>query len=197
MLKRTRTAGAAAALVGGALLLAGCSGQAATNSAVAPESQHGDTPGAADISASNCSAADFEYQMNSQPQTPGTFLLSMKNTSDKECRLAGTVNLKPTGMDGKTFEVATKDVDVPGPPEDSTVAPGKSVFAGVKVERADQGDPAASVATGFKATPTDSSGEADVNVVDNNGQSGTLEMPVKGLTIGSLQPSRQGVTVGL
>lgn len=201
MLKRTRTASAAAALVGGALLLAGCGGQAATNSAAAPENLGADTAGSDtdpssgthdDISASNCSAEDFEITMQAQPDG-GVFLLGMKNTSDKACQLGGWVNLTPTNMAGQPMATPTENVNMPGPDQNLTLDPGKTAFSGVKVELSDQSDPDAEVATGFTATPSDMTGTVNVQVSDTNGGDSPLELPIKNLQVGTLQASPQGV----
>ncbi|MBB5072783.1 hypothetical protein BJ969_005871 [Saccharopolyspora gloriosae] len=215
MLKRTRTATTAAALVGGALLLAGCGGQAATNSAVGQEGMGSDTAPATegmgsdlapsddhasgthdDISASNCSAADFKVTMQAQPSDAGAdsrFLIQLENTSDKSCELGGWVNLTPTNMAGEAIDVPTENVNLPGPDADLTLEPGKSAFAGAKIERAEKSDPDAQVASGFTATPSDMNGEVNAEVSDLNGGNGPVEMAVKSMQIGTLQPSPQGV----
>ncbi|MCX2728706.1 DUF4232 domain-containing protein [Saccharopolyspora sp. NFXS83] len=206
--KRTRTASTAAALVGGALLLAGCGGQAATNSAAAPEGLGGDTASSDtapatraddhaggthdDISASNCSAEDFEITMQAQPDG-GVFLLQMKNTSDESCELGGWVDVTPTNMAGQPIDTPTENVNLPGPDANLTLEPGKSAFSGVKIELAEQSDPDAQVASGFTATPSDMQGEAAVEVSGLNGGGSPMEIAIKSMQIGTLQPSPQGV----
>lgn len=202
MVKRTRTAGTAAALVGGALLLAGCGGQAATNSAVGMADQAADQganaagsaakPEQGDISASNCSSEDFEITLQAQP-SGGTFLLQMTNLSDEACDLGGWVNLTPTNMAGEKFEIPTDYVNEPGPDQDLTLAPGTSAFAGVKYETGQQSDPNDQVASGFAATPSDMSGEITAQVKDTNGGDTPIDFPIKSLQVGTLQESAQGV----
>lgn len=217
MLKRTRTATTAAALVGGALLLAGCGGPAASNSAVGQEGMGSDLAPSAgqegmgsdlaptddhasgthdDISASNCSADDFTFTMQAQPSDASAstrFLVQMENTSDKSCELGGWVNLTPTNMAGEAFDVPTENVNLPGPDADLTLEPGKSAFAGVKIETAEKSDSDAKVASGFTATPSDMNGEVNAEVKDLNGGSSPVEITVKSMQIGTLQPSPQGV----
>ncbi len=200
MLKRTRTASAAAALAGGALLLAGCGGQAATNSAVAPESQQGDAPGAVDIGkSSDCTAADFTYRLDAQPQhAPGSYVLSMKNTSDKPCQVDGYPVLTPKAMDGKEFQVPSQDADVPGAPEEFVVDPGKSAYAGVKFELTDKGDPDAKVATGFNAKASNMNGPGgNVDEISPSDPETGTSIPVKSVRVGTMQPIDQGLNVGL
>ncbi|GAA3354102.1 DUF4232 domain-containing protein [Saccharopolyspora gregorii] len=217
MLKRTRTATTAAALVGGALLLAGCGGPAASNAAVGQEGMGSDLAPSAgqegmgsdlaptddhasgthdDISASNCSAEDFAFTMQAQPSDAGStkmFLLQMENTSDKSCELGGWADVTPTNMAGEKIDAPSENVNEPGPDQNLTLEPGKSAFSGVKIVSAEKSDPDAPVASGFTAEPTDMQGEANVDVKDLNGESGTLELAVKSMQIGTLQSSPQGV----
>lgn len=202
MLKRTRTAGTTAALLGGALLLAGCSGQAATNSATGladqpgqegqGEQTAGQAPQPGEISASNCSAEDFEITMQAQPGG-GKFVLDLKNISDEDCELGSWVNLTPTDMAGEKIETPTDYVNEPGPDEDLTLAPGKTAFAGVKYEPGRKTDPNAQVATGFAATPSDMTGEIIPEVKGTDGAGNTMEFPINSLQVGTLQESPQGV----
>ncbi|MFR9730430.1 DUF4232 domain-containing protein [Saccharopolyspora sp. MS10] len=205
MVKRTRTAVVATALAGGALLLAGCGGQAATNSAATPETPGTDaaTSTAAgagdhasgthdDISASNCAAEDFEITLQPQPNG-GVFLLEMKNTSEKSCEIGGWVDLTPLNMANQPTDAEGERLDHPGPPQDITLEPGRSAFSGVKVELSGQGDPDAQVASGFTAAPSDMAGEVNVDVKDLDGGDSPVELPIKSFQVGTLQPSPQGV----
>jgi outer membrane murein-binding lipoprotein Lpp len=206
MLKRTRTAGTAAALVSGALLLAGCSGgQGAMNTASAPQNPGADTArsdsdpasGSGNVSASNCSAQDFKIDLNAQPGKPGAFLLAMTNNSDKACELGGWVDLTPTDAKGEPTDVPMQNVEVPGPPEDLTLEPGKTAFAGVQTEQGSKADADAKVATGFTAKPSNMDGEINANVINTRGSSDEpIELPIKSLKVGTLQPTSQGVFIG-
>lgn len=201
MLKRTRTAGTAAALIGGALLLAGCSGgQNATNAATAPEKSGSDASSGQSNgnSASNCSAEDFKIDLNAQPGKPGAFLLAMTNNSDKACELGGWVDLTPTDAKGEPTDVPTENVEVPGPAEHLTLESGKTAFAGVQTEQGSKTDSDAKVATGFTAKPSNMDGEVNANVISTNGNSEEApQLPIKSLKVGTLQPTSQGVAIDL
>ncbi|MEB3368147.1 DUF4232 domain-containing protein [Saccharopolyspora mangrovi] len=188
MLKRIRTIGAATALLGGTLLIAGCSGQAASlTNAAGVGSAQGD-----DVSASHCSATDFEIELQAQPD-PSQYLLTMTNTSDEACELGGWVNLTPTNMaDEPIEEVPSSNVEIPGGPQDITLEPGRTAFAGVHAELGDKGDPNTYVTSGFAATPADMSGTVNAPVNGLNNEPVT-EIPLKRLQVGTLQPSSQGV----
>ena len=195
MVKRIRTIGAATALLGGTLLIAGCSGQAATTGAATLNgtgSQAASAHAGDDVSASNCSATDFEITLQAQPD-PSQYLLTMTNTSDEACQLGGWVNLTPTNMaDEPIEEIAGKNVEIPGGPQDITLEPGRTAFAGVHADLGDKGDPSTYVASGFTATPSDMGGSVNAPVNSTNNQPVT-EIPLKGLQVGTLQPSSQGV----
>ncbi|MEV4647990.1 DUF4232 domain-containing protein [Saccharopolyspora sp. NPDC049357] len=200
MLKRIRTAGAATALLGGTLLIAGCSGQAATNSpAGLPQSGSQavnavgvGTPQGDDVSASNCSATDFQIKLQAQ-SNPNQYLLTMTNTSDKACELGGWVNLTPTDMANEPIEeVPSENVEIPGGPQDITLEPGRTAFAGVHAELGDKGDSNTYVTSGFVASPADMSGSVNAPVNSLNNEPVT-EIPLKSLQVGTLQPSAQGV----
>ncbi|GAB3684500.1 DUF4232 domain-containing protein [Saccharopolyspora tripterygii] len=199
MVKRIRTIGAATALLGGTLLIAGCGGQAATSSAATlndtgshAASANARTPQGDDISAFNCSATDFEIKLQAQPD-PSQYLLTMTNTSDEACQLGGWVNLTPTNMANEPIEeIAGKNVEIPGGPQDITLEPGRTAFAGVHADLGDKGDPNTYVTSGFLATPSDMSGSVNAPVNSTNNEPVT-EIPLKGLQVGTLQPSPQGV----
>ncbi|SFS40635.1 DUF4232 domain-containing protein [Saccharopolyspora flava] len=190
MSKRLRTIGAATALLGGTLLLSACGG-AATQAVTATGASASDVS-ASDVSGSNCSATDFEIKLQAQPD-PSQYLLTMTNTSDKACELGGWVNLTPTNMANEPIEqVRGVNVEKPGGPADITLEPGRTAFAGVHAELGDKGDPNTYVASGFVATPADMSGSVNAPVNGPNNEPVT-EIPLKGLQVGTLQPSAQGV----
>lgn len=185
---RKRTTGALIGLLGSTALLAGC-GQASAIDAAAPAAQAHTAQ--RDISGSNCTAQDFRVDLNVQPGHPDQFLLAMTNTSGKPCEIGGWVNLKPQNMAGETIEqIPARTVEVPGPPERSTLQPGRTAFAGVHLELGAKNDPGTYVTSGFLAAPSDMAGVGSARVVGNEGP---VEIPLKSLQIGTLQPSPQGV----
>ena len=148
---RKRTTGALIGLLGSTALLAGC-GQASAIDAAAPAAQAHTAQ--RDISGSNCTAQDFRVDLNVQPGHPDQFLLAMTNTSGKPCEIGGWVNLKPQNMAGETIEqIPARTVEVPGPPEHSTLQPGRTAFAGVHLELGAKNDPGTYVTSGFPTVP--------------------------------------------
>lgn len=209
MSKRTRSIGATTALLGGALLLSGCGGQAAQNSAAVPgnsgadtarsDTAHGGTPPEAshnnnDIGTTSCKAEDFKVDLNAQPQQPGQYLLALTNNSGKPCDVGGWVTFTGLGFKaGQEFKIPTEKVEIPGPVEDFQLLPGRTAFAGVKFN-VDQN--AEYHATGFRATADKLAGSTDVNLIGTNGQPvENINLPIESIRVGTLQKTSQGVQV--
>lgn len=207
MLKRARTIGATSALLGGALLLTACGGQAGQNSAAAldntgadtarnntvqgstpPESTHNNN----DIGTTGCKAEDFKLDLNAQPQQPGQYLLALTNNSGKSCDVGGWVNFTGQGFEaGQEFQIPTEKVEVPGPVEDFPLQPGRTAFAGVKFN-VDQN--AEHHATGFRATADKIAGSTDVNLIGTDGKpADDINLPIESMQVGTLEKTSQGV----
>ncbi|MGP4016847.1 DUF4232 domain-containing protein [Saccharopolyspora sp. 5N708] len=208
LLNRTRTLGAIAALLGGALLLSGC-GQRATDAAPSPDqdsSIQGDGA-ASEISAagaagangvqpveSSCSASDFAVDLNVQPDRPGVLLMAVTNNSRQSCALDGWVDLVATNMAGEPLtDIPTEKVEMPGAPVEINLDPGEAAFAGVHLELGDKADADTFVATGFTATPPGTAGSTNADII-GIGDGQYTEFPIKSIQIGTLQPAAQGVT---
>lgn len=190
-LTKTRKFGAAAALFSGALLLVGC-GQATGSTPQGVSGAAIQQDGSAeDISASPCSAEDYKVDLIPQPDRPGVNLLAVTNTSDQACPVSRVTSLTPQDMTGSPIDgVPSEEVDIPGPPTEISLEPGRTAFAGVHFELGDKNEVPA--ATGFRASLSDTSGDVNVNV--ESGDQEYLDFPIKSMQIGTLQPSAQGVT---
>ncbi|WP_214370620.1 DUF4232 domain-containing protein [Pseudonocardia sp. H11422] len=130
--------------------------------------------------------------LNAQPDHPGEFLLALTNTSDKSCDVGGWVDLVPRNMaDEPITQVPTDKIEHPGAPVQIKLEPGRTAFAGVRAELGDKADPNTYVASGFTAAPTDMDGEVNADVVGSEGQ--PVQIPLKSLQIGTLQPITDGV----
>lgn len=186
MPKRSLTITAAAALCGGAVLLAGC-GQAAQPQMMNATAQT-DDPAPGEVPASDCSGDDFKVMMRPQPDDPGSFLLELQNRSDKSCEVGGWAHLVPVGSKGPRIDVPTEEVESPTPPNDDIrLEPGATAYSGV---RAELGDPPV-VAAGFDTTLSDMSGKIPTEVEKPEGTGARI--PVTHLQIGTLQPTPEGV----
>ncbi|MEU6131511.1 DUF4232 domain-containing protein [Saccharopolyspora sp. NPDC047091] len=174
---KRKLATAAVALCAGSLLLAG-GGQA-----VAAEAAN---PPAGGTAASNCSGEDFAVTMRAQAD-PGSFLLELRNTSDRACQVGGWVRLTPQTAKGTPIDVPTDYVQVPGPPGVDEVAPGGTAYAGVRAEYGETDFNA----VGFEAAPDDVAGHSMV-VVEGAGEPYPL-LPVTSLQVGTLQATPDGV----
>lgn len=176
----------AAALCGGAVLLAGC-GQAAQPQMMKATAQD-DNAGQGEVPTAGCAGDDFKIMMRPQPDDPGSFLLELQNRSDKSCEVGGWAHLVPVGAKGPRIDVPTEEVETPAPPEDGIqLQPGSTAFSGV---RADLGDPPV-VAAGFDATLSNTPGDIPTEVEKPEGTGARI--PVTHLQIGTLQPTPEGV----
>ncbi|KAA5829179.1 DUF4232 domain-containing protein [Saccharopolyspora hirsuta] len=206
MLNRTRALGAVAALVGGAALLTGCAqgatsapapGTNALSSQVGGQVQQasGQVGGTGQAQEASCTAEDVDVTLTVQPDRPGVLLLTAVNRSQQACTVDGWAGLVPLDMSNSEIEVPTQQVEIPGAPTSTRIEPGKTAFAGVKLELGGKDDPDARVATGFKASMpgTDTTTNARISFDQSAGE--YAEFPVKSIQIGSFQPSAQGVTV--
>ncbi len=186
MSKRSFTITAAAALCGGAMLLAGC-GQAAQPQMMNATAQS-DTPAQSGAPTSDCAGKDFWITMHPQPDDPGSFLLELQNRSDKSCQVGGWAHLVPVGSKAPRIDVPTEHVETPTPPNnDIRLDPGETAYSGV---RAELGDPPV-VAAGFDATLSDVDGDVPTEVEKPDGQGARI--PLTHLQIGTLQPTSEGV----
>lgn len=178
MSKRSSMTAAVTALCGGAMLLSGCGQNAA------PQMMNDAKPG---TPASECSGEDFRIDMHPQPDDPGSFLLELRNKSEKSCQPGDWAHLIPVGSKDNRVNVPIDYVETPTPPKDQRLEPGETAYSGV---RAELGDPPV-VAAGFRATLPKVGGETDV-YVDKPSESSS-RYPLTHLQIGTLQPTAEGV----
>ncbi|MEV0699614.1 DUF4232 domain-containing protein [Saccharopolyspora sp. NPDC050389] len=189
MLKRHRMTTAITGILGGALLITGCGAAAALQPSPAPERAAGhagmaSSGGGGDIGTSNCSEADFLASATPVEGEPGSFIVSYGNRSDKTCTINGGVpNLQGVDMSNSPIEeLPVEDVRLPDAPEEFTLQPGESAYAGIGMILADSGDPDAHVLTGFQSSLPDMSEPQPVNVVGD----GEVRFAAKHLRVSSL-----------
>ncbi|PKW16180.1 DUF4232 domain-containing protein [Saccharopolyspora spinosa] len=189
MLKRHRMTTAITGLLGGALLVSGCGTAAALQSSPAPGHDARNVGmasggGGGDIGTSNCSEADFLATATPVKGDPGSFIVAYGNRSDKTCTINGGVpNLKGVDMSNSPIEdLPVEDVRLPDAPEEFTLQPGQSAYAGIGMVLADSGDPNAHVLTGFQSSLPDLSEAQPVNVLGD----GNVKFAAKYLRVSSL-----------
>ncbi|MFI0469821.1 DUF4232 domain-containing protein [Saccharopolyspora sp. 5N102] len=189
MLKRYRMTTAITGILGGALLITGCGAATALQPSPAPErgavnAGPASGGGGGGIGTSNCSEADFLISATPVEGEPGSFIVSYGNRSDKTCTINGGVpNLQGLDMSGSPVEeLPVEDVRLPDAPEEFTLQPGESAYAGIGMILADSNDPNANVLTGFQSSLPDMSEAQPVNVVGD----GEVRFAAKHLRVSSL-----------
>ena len=151
MPKPIRILGAVAGLCTAAALSAACSQPANDAQSVTADRSHaanaatsgGDEQGAGKASA--CNGGEFRVDFNVQPQQPGGFLVAVTNKSEQPCTVNGWLTVKGTDMKGDPIDLPVHEVPVPGAPQDVTIQPGETAFAGIKVETGSKADPGTKV----------------------------------------------------
>ncbi|MDR7273680.1 DUF4232 domain-containing protein [Catenuloplanes atrovinosus] len=127
-------------------------------------------------------------------QKAGVALLTITNTSAAPCRLTGWPKLGLLAADGSALTVPVREVPQPGPATPADVAPGQSAYAGFRWTSCDKSATDCAVATTLTVAPE--GGGAPVTATFTGVAGGTQtvdELPLSALTVGTLQPSPQGV----
>ncbi|PKW13155.1 DUF4232 domain-containing protein [Saccharopolyspora spinosa] len=215
MLNQTRTLGAIAGLFTGALLLAGCgqstpapvpssggvstpapaAGIAAGDSSSTPVNEPAPWThaGGQQIDNPDCTASDIKVDLQAQPDRPGVLLMAATNKSEKTCNVSGWADITATDMSGADSKIPVEKVKIPGGPTKFELAPGKTAFAGVRLNLGDKGGDV--TVTGFQVKVPGVNGPVNANFLDTKGKSSVPQIPLKSLKVGTLQPVAQGVTV--
>ena len=212
---RLRTIVVSGALLALAGVLTGCgagnsAAGGATSSAVAPASSGVPTAptststvvGAVDAAgtggtaggSSSTSATSFTADLTIQQA--GLGLLAVTNSGKHTVTIQGWPSLTFLNEANEPVSVPLRKVSVPGAGPAISLAPGRTVFAGVKWVTGDKGDPKTAVATSISLTPPGSSKAINVNLIGTNGKSGGyIEFDMTSVEVGTLQPATQGVLV--
>jgi hypothetical protein len=223
MKQRPATAVRAAAAVTAALTLTlgavGCSssGTTAAAPAASPAAAGAAAPGAGAASASPAAQADAaptaaaaatatgpdrchtsELKADVQLQgTPGSAMVMLTNKGDRTCTVKGYLGYGGLLADNSRVDVATSRVARPGAPVTVTLKPGTTAFSGLKWTLCDKADATCQVLAGIVVTPPDETTQVTATVYGTDAKT-VLQLPVAraGFTVGTLQPSSQGVLLG-
>lgn len=180
------------------LLLAGCgksnqsagssSSAAPTTTTSAPATTHTTTSASHQT---GTTAASFKADLTVQGE--GAALLTLTNSGSQSVTIQGWPTLKFLGANNGALAVPEQKVEKPGAGPSITLAPGRTAFAGVKWVLGDKADTSTFVATSVTVTPPNHTA-VKANLIGTDGKvAGYLELPLKSVQIGTLQPSSQGV----
>jgi hypothetical protein len=196
----------ATALVGTAALTA-CGGtgpppaSGSTPAVAAPATASASTAPSSSASASSSapprdqrSAADVQVDLT--VQEPGLALIALTNTGDQDLQIQGAPSVTLLDAADEPVPVPIEEVLVPGPGPAITLAPGRTVFAGLKWVVGDKADPDAQVATTIEVAPSSAAAPVVAQVIGADGQPAQYyELVAPSAQVGTWQPATQGVLV--
>ncbi|GAA4997315.1 DUF4232 domain-containing protein [Kitasatospora paranensis] len=178
-------------------------GAAAPGAGTASASAAGRSDSAATAGASatatgpdRCHASELKADVQLQG-TPGSAMVMLTNKGDRTCTVKGYLGYGGLLADNSRVDVATARVPRPGAPVTVTLKPGTTAFSGLKWTLCDKADATCQVLAGIVVTPPDETTQVTATVYGTDAKT-VLQLPVAkaGLTVGTLQPSSQGVVLG-
>ncbi|MFD9125474.1 DUF4232 domain-containing protein, partial [Kitasatospora sp. NPDC059571] len=183
-----RGAGAPARAAGAPRAAAPAPAGAATGSAKASA--------AAPSGSDRCRTTELKADVQLQG-TPGSAMVMLTNRGDRTCTVKGYLGYGGLLADNSRSDVATTRVPQPGAPVTVTLKPGTTAFSGLKWTLCDKADASCQVLAGVVVTPPDETTQLTATVYGTDAKT-VLQLPVAkaGFTVGTLQPSSQGVLLG-
>jgi hypothetical protein len=182
------------------ILLAGCGGSnqsAGSSSSAAPTTTTTTTSTPATTHTTSAShqagttAASFKADLTVQGE--GSALLTLTNSGSQSVTIQGWPTLKFLGANNGALAVPEQKVEKPGAAPSITLAPGRTAFAGIKWVLGDKAETSTFVATSVTVAPPNHTA-VKANLIGTDGKvAGYLELPLKSVQVGTLQPSSQGV----
>ena len=189
---RIRTILGAAALAATAAMVTGCGVSSATGAATSTTSSSAAVSPAAAQNAGNVQGkigAELVHQ-----QAPGSEILVVTNKGTRPLTVDGWPTLSFLNAANGSLAVPVRKVSQPGAATKTTIQPGQSAFAGVKLVFGGKGDNDTYVATTTNLTipgaPT-----TVVSLIGDDGHAAEYpELDLKSVQVGTFQPSMQGVS---
>jgi len=189
---RIRTILGAAALAATAAMVTGCGASSATGAATNTTSSSAAVSPAAAQNAGNVQGkigAELVHQ-----QAPGSEILVVTNKGTGPLTVDGWPTLSFLNAANGSLAVPVRKVSQPGAATKTTIQPGQSAFAGVKLVFGGKGDNDTYVATTTNLTipgaPT-----TVVSLIGDDGHAAEYpELDLKSVQVGTFQPSMQGVS---
>lgn len=145
---------------------------------------------------SRCHTGDVTVEVQLQPTSilPNSAMVMVTNKSSRTCTVYGYLGYGGLRADNSAMVLKTSRVAYPGAPMASTLKPGNSAFAGLKWASCDKADPNCNVLAGLTVTPPDETTQVTASVLGDDGKPvDQLLVSAAGFTVGSLQPSHEGV----
>ncbi|MDH6114786.1 hypothetical protein P3T36_001137 [Kitasatospora sp. MAP12-15] len=150
--------------------------------------------GAAAKASDRCHTADLRADVQLQPSGAGTAMVMLVNKGARTCTVDGYLGYGGLLADNSRLAVSTARTPYPGPPVRVTLKPGTTAFSGLKWSLCDKSDTSCKVLAGVVVTPPDETTQLTAQVLGLDGKPvPQLLVSSAGFTVGSLQPSNEGV----
>ncbi|MEV6209858.1 DUF4232 domain-containing protein [Kitasatospora sp. NPDC051914] len=161
-------------------------GSAATGKGTAP----------AQNASERCRTGELKADVQIQ-EGGGRAMVMLVNKGSRTCTVKGYLGYGGLLADNSRVDTATHRVAQPGPPVSVTLKPGTTAFSGLSWKSCDKADTTCTVLAGLVVTPPDETTQLTAAVLGTDGKP-VVQFPVAeaGFTVGTLQPSNQGVLLG-
>ncbi|WP_030267392.1 DUF4232 domain-containing protein [Streptomyces sp. NRRL B-24484] len=196
----TTAAGSGAPAAAASTATAAAAGNGSTASAApagtaGPGSAAGTGGAAAQAGTDRCRTADLKADV--QIQEAGKAMVMLTNKGSRSCTVKGYLGYGGLLADNSRTDTATHRVAKPGLPVAVTLKPGTTAFSGLSWNSCDKADATCGVLAGLVVTPPDETTRLTATVLGTDGKP-VVQFPVAkaGFTVGTLQPSNQGVLLG-
>ncbi|MFE0458242.1 DUF4232 domain-containing protein [Kitasatospora sp. NPDC058965] len=143
-----------------------------------------------------CRTAELTADIQIQPDHLSSAMVLLTNSGTRTCTVQGYLGYDGLQADNSPLRLATNRVAHPGAPVAVTLKPGTSAFSGLKWASCDKSSPTCHSVATVVVTPPDETTQLTARVLGTDGKPLTEEMlavSAAGFTVGSLQPSNQGV----
>ncbi|WP_051579776.1 DUF4232 domain-containing protein [Pseudonocardia acaciae] len=128
-------------------------------------------------------------------QQPGSEILAVTNKGNAPLSLNGWPQLSFLAANNSPVPVPVQQVNQPGAATPTTLQPGQSAFAGVKLVAGPKSSSDVFVATTTKLTVPGAAGPVVVTLIGPDGKPvGYPELSLKSVQVGTFQPVMQGVS---
>jgi hypothetical protein len=118
-------------------------------------------------------------------------LLTLANTSSRDCALSGWASVQLTDANNRPVQVPTVAVRKPRTPAAILVPAGRSAFAGLSWQTCAQSEVGCAAGSGFRVTPPDSATGTESRLVGP--APGGTDIRMRSLRIGTIQRTTVGV----
>ncbi|MDH6121939.1 hypothetical protein ABH930_003989 [Kitasatospora sp. GAS204A] len=141
-----------------------------------------------------CHTNELTADIQLQPDFPGKAMVMLTNKGSRTCTVYGYLGYGGLLADNSPVTLGTNRVAYPGQSVAAKLAPGTTAFSGLKWNSCDKADPSCHVLAGVTITPPDETTQLTASVLGTDGKPlPQLAVSAAGFTVGTLQPSNEGV----